>query len=250
MADKTAQYLGADLRNLTKVPPCSIAAAVLAPERRAVQAVQSRPARVDCQARPPTHPQASAHDCVLLSVQQEACAGPLRDAARTQGAAFTELRAEQLRSCSTEGVQTVPGAAASCLSCCGSCRLLDSESSTFGGWPNAAAWCRYEGAGMHPGMARMLIMTDTFTCCRSWRPGRSRPSKEDRRVCGIYEEQDKQHRAVLAAVGTHPPWGWLTWMQMMAGVYEAYVSDLGHDSLSTAQPLIPSDVGFSDVSSI
>ena len=28
---------------------------------------------------------------------QEACSGPLRDAARTQGAAFAELRAEDLR---------------------------------------------------------------------------------------------------------------------------------------------------------
>lgn len=48
-----------------------------------------------------THLQArsaqSAHDFVLLPLRQEACSGPLRDAARTQGAAFAELRAEDLR---------------------------------------------------------------------------------------------------------------------------------------------------------
>ena len=33
----------------------------------------------------------------LIIMLQEACSGPLRDAARTQGAAFAELRAEDLR---------------------------------------------------------------------------------------------------------------------------------------------------------
>ena len=79
--------------------------------------MQSRGARGDRSRCLLAHLQVPAHESVLLLLLQEACSGPLHDAARTQGAAFADLRAGDLRPVVLRDFKV--GAVAVVLSRCG-----------------------------------------------------------------------------------------------------------------------------------
>lgn len=114
VVERTAGYSGSDMRDLIQVPICCQArhtqrlamhillpSSAVAPLRFCIDSCKQMTAEADpmpltCE---PEYCQFSVSKSFqnMSCVAQEACSGPLRDAARSRGAAFAELMPEDLR---------------------------------------------------------------------------------------------------------------------------------------------------------
>ena len=141
----------------------------------------------------------------MLTPCQEACSGPLRDAARTQGAAFAELRAGDLRPVVLKDFK-VHLRPAACLAL-GTCRLPGCRQHTNSPRSEAAAQGRHcscaaaELPCCYEPLARTLPLTGASICCHIQMATRAVKAKVEPQEVVRYEEYDKRHGAKYTAAG-------------------------------------------------